>query len=331
MAFELLTDVCPRRTTKWSQMPDMQTGEDLWSWRTETEGTNSPFLRADDFISDGRLITDIHWWGSYSNWYVWIPGSETDPFPPPSDPILRPLGFNLSWHPEAGCVPGPELASVFVGIEECQEMYYGTVIQFWKGAEVYEHEYQYYVDLLALGEPWPEEKGGHYWLNIEAVFTNAFYPGYGGEGHYGWGWEIAEPIEPVEDGLCPPAVTSRDGAWYPDPGSLPPSHPRFDPSNVTYEMSFELTTAELSTNSPTLPIVITNTVSETSNTVHIIKSAGTAGAGVQYLQMSTNLLTNVWTDIPGQVKAVPFPPPIVNTWTVAGVTDSNVLYRVNEK
>jgi hypothetical protein len=336
MAFELLTDICPRRTTKWSQMPDMMYGEDLWSWRYESDPFGSMFLRADDFISDGRLITDIHWGGSYSNWYVWMPGSETNPIPPPSKvPEQRIKFFHLSWHEDAGGVPAePAITNIFVPIDDCHEMFYGTVTQFWHEPLIFEHEYQYYVDLMdyELG-PWPELEGGHYWLNIEAVFHDGFFPGHGGEGHHGWGWKIAEfdPEHPTGI-LDKPAVTDRTGPWFPDPGSLPTNNPRYlSPPMDRYDMSFELTTTEVSSNSPTLPIVITNTVSLTSNTVHIVRTVGTSGAGTQYLQMNTNLLTNVWTDIPGQTKVAPFPPPIANTWTVTGVTDSNVFYRVSER
>ncbi len=334
MAFELLTDICPRRTTKWSQLPDMITGTDMWSWVRDQESTGSTWLRADDFVSDGRRISDVHWWGSYSNYMMHVPGSETNPIPPPGPAnFMRPLGFNLSWHDskDPDCVPGLELTNVFVTIDECNEMYYGTVGQFWVAPPyTNEHEYQYYVDLLDydLG-PWYEEEGKHYWLNIEAVFHPSFVPSDQGEGeHGGWGWKIAE-LPPTDD--CTAAVSNRlGGPWTNSPpfGGIMPPHPDV---GAPYNLAFELTTDEVSTNSPTLPIVITNTVSQTSNTVHVVKSVGTSGAGTQYLQMNTNLLTNVWTDIPGQVKIAPFPPPIVNTWTVTGVTDSNVFYRVNEK
>ncbi len=335
MAFELLTDVCPRRTEKWEQPPDMFMGTDMWSWTDLEDAHKSDWLRADDFVSDGRLISDIHWWGSYSNWMMAVDGSETNPVAPPGTNLfMRPLGFNLSWHEskDPECIPGVELTNVFVEMMYCHEMFYGTVTQSWNQEPfIYEHEYQYYVDLLDVADPWPEEEGGHYWLNIEAIFDPRFTPSQDpGFSHAGWGWKISE-IEP--DGMedCSAAVSNRlGGPWISDPtvGGIQPPHPKAD---RPYNLAFELTTHEVSTNSPTLPIVITNAVSKVGNTVHIVKTVGTSGTGTQYLQMNTNLLTNVWTDIPGQTKAAPFPPPITNTWTVTGVTDSNVFYRVLEQ
>jgi len=333
MAFELLTDVCPRRTEKWEQPPDMIMGTDMWSWRND-EGHHSVYLRADDFISDGRRISDVHWWGSYSNYLTYVDGSETNPIAPPgTNNFMQPLGFNLSWHKHDSelCLPSAEITNVFVDIHDCHEMYYGTVTQSWIAPSYFEHEFQYYVDLLAVAEPWYEQEGVHYWLNIEAVFHPSFFPSSQGEGeHGGWGWKISETIP---DGIsdCLAAVSNYlGGAWLNDPtiGGLTPPHPR---ALEPYNLAFELTTDEVSTNSPTLPIVITNMVSQTSNTVHVVKTVGTSGTGTQYLQSNTNLLTNVWADIPGQTKAVPFPPPIMNTWTVTGVTDSNIFYRVLEK
>lgn len=334
MAFELLTDVCPRRTEKWAQPPDMFLGEDMWSWTDLANAHRSEFLRADDFVSDGRRISDIHWWGSYSNWMIGFPGSETNPIAPPgTNGYMRPVFFNLSWHKakDPECIPGEEITNVWVSIDDCHEMYYGTVTQSWYEPLRYEHEYQYYVDLMDVAEPWDEEEGVHYWLNIEAVFDPRFTPSQDpGYGHAGWGWKISE-ILPVEGEDCSAAVSNRSVVgWISDPmvGGLKPPHER---ANLPYNLAFELTTDEVSTNSSTLPIVITNAVSQLSNTVHVIKSVGTSGAGQQYLQMSTNLLTNVWQDVAGQVKLAPFPPPILNTWTRSGATESNVFYRVLEK
>ena len=104
VAFELFSDVCPRRCNKWEQPPNMFDGVNMRSSMVET---NPPgIVRADDFVSDGRAITDIHWWGSYLWWKYLDPGGETNPVPPPSDGTNEPLGFYLSWHAESNCLPG---------------------------------------------------------------------------------------------------------------------------------------------------------------------------------------------------------------------------------
>ncbi|MBL7114673.1 MAG: hypothetical protein ISS35_02815 [Kiritimatiellae bacterium] len=325
MAFELLTEVCPRRATKWSQMPDMITGTDMWSWRYEDDQPiGSPYLRADDFISDGRRITDIHWWGSYSNWMYWVDGSEGSPVLPPSTNFYqKPLGFNLSWHdedPAGGCVPGPEITNIFVRIEDCHEMYYGVVTQLWVNPEppyYFEHEYQYYVDLLDVAEPWYEKEGGHYWLNIEAVFPPLFRPIEEPNLHGGWGWKISERVtspcfsveKPRPDGPWQEAILPRD--------HINPDEP--------FDLAFELTTDEVGLESE---IIITNIAMVTVGPASIVNSLGTSGAGTQYLEACTNLLNTNWVT----VLTNPFPPPITNVWLHAGtVPVSNRFYRVIEK
>ena len=56
---------------------------------------------------------------------------------------------------------------------------------------------------------------------------------------------------------------------------------------------------------------------------------GDAGAGVQVLQFSTNLLTNVWTDI--ATNTLPLPEPWTNWWYDAPLARSGQFYRVIQK
>ncbi len=327
LAFELLTTVCPRRTTKWSQPPDMENGTDIWSWRDLESAHKSMVLLADDFVSDGRRITDVHWWGSYSNWMTWADGSETNPVPPPSTFPWRPYGFNLSWHEYVEpCEVGREITNVTVLIDQCHEMYYGTVTQRWVNPEppyYYEHEYQYYVDLLEAAAPWLEEEGVHYWLNIEALFDPSFTPSGQENQHGGWGWKITPVITE-----CPAMASNRvSGLW--GQAALPPG---YIPEKVgqPFDLAFELTTDEVSTNAPTLPIRITELEPENLTTGHLVYSTGTCGAGTQYLQANTNLLTTNWVTV--STKAAPYPPPLTNMWVRPGlVADSNVFYRILEK
>ncbi|MBN1558015.1 MAG: hypothetical protein JW951_07705 [Lentisphaerae bacterium] len=324
MAFELWTDVCPGRAKKWVQEPDMVFGTDMWCWRKE-EGPPG-VIRADDFVSDGRLITDIHWWGSYSNWQWWVPGCATNPVSPPKG-LNRPKWFLLSWHLDDGaCRPlNPPLRDIWVSITNCHEVYYGTVTQEWVNPEIlhYEHEYQYYVDLLEVDSWWEEIAGEHYWLNIQAVFDAEFFPGMDENQHMGWGWKVARGFWETNS-PCPSVESGDGGVTWVEGVMPPPPYPRSD--EVWYDLAFELTTTEPSTNYAG-PIVITNIATWTTN-AYRVKSVGHSGAGVQYLQMRTNLLTGGWTSV--STNPTPKHAPLRNTWT-RGWGHSNEFYRVLEK
>ena len=335
MAFRLLTDICPRRCKKWAQPPDMDKGVDMESWRHTDPIAPSYVLRADDFISDGRPITDIHWWGSYSNWYVWKPGSEADPVLAPTSFPWRPLGFQISWHTNAldsGSCTEPALPALytnFVPMRYCHEVFYGTVTQDWRqpvppALEYYEHEYQYYIDLLdprVSGEPWLEKADGHYWLDIQAVFTNAFYPWIEDPvpgKHAGWGWKTTTNITG-----CVSMFSEAEGM----PGSWQEAF-RTEPAVTNVDLSFELTTTNVpppgSTNNwlDEGPFQFTDMwlreVQVLSNGTPVgvdewwLYSQGECGCGRQVLQLRSNLVEGIdWVDI-----ATNYVPRPLNIWTV---------------
>ncbi|MCE9616189.1 MAG: hypothetical protein K8T26_18100 [Lentisphaerae bacterium] len=325
LAFEMLTDVCPRRCLKWQQGPDLVAGTDLPSWR-RADGPDLPgqLLRADDFVSDGRRITDLHWWGSYPGWQTEQPGQPAvAPVPPPAGP-LRPLGFDISWHADAGsgCIPGAVITNLFVPMALCHEVYFGQVDQSpWWGRPYFEHEYQYDVDLLndsVSGLPWPELAGARYWLNIQAVFPAGFLTN---ELHQGWGWKST----PMTN-LCPSAVSPDGGqAWQHD--GLPPPHPM---AGQPFDLAFELTTIDQpDSQSPWFDeVFITNiAVQAGTSNVYTITSLGDCGCGLQTLQSSTNLraaglgFTDVWTN------RVPL---TRNLWQVTS-TNTRAFYRVLQR
>lgn len=322
MAFELFTDVDGRRAKKWLQDPDMVNGTDMSSWRREDFPVPNT-LRADDFVSDGRRITDIHWWGSYINWLPGDEGTIENPVPPPGDDDGRPLGFDISWHQhnEAECLPGMLITNVFVPIDGCHEMFYGSVYQGWLDTAGYEHEYEYFVDLLdtnLFDGPWYEEEGVHYWLNIQAVFPGSFDPEI--PLHDGWGWKITP-----ETNLCTSVISSNGGAWYAAQLPVDPDYPR---SGELFDLAFYLTTDGVGTNDSYEPITISNLVFSGNNLQ--IMSFGDAGAGVQVLQYCSDLMTTNWTDV--VTNSLPLWPPHTNYWWHNNALScSNGFYRIMQR
>ena len=313
MAFELLTDVVGRRAKKWAQEPDQIEGVDMASWRRAAEqGT----LRADDFDSDSRRVTDIHWWGSYVGWQSSITGSETNPVAPPAG-NNRPLGFDVSWHVHGPGTPGTG-TSFFVSISNCHEVYYGMVDQHWLGPDHYEHEYQYYVDLLDTNiavEPWDTHGGEHYWINIQAVFPAGFEL----VEHDGWGWTVTDDVAAEPSAVS----TNLGGSWA--PAFLPSGHPH---AGAPVDLAFELTTDEVGTNVLYDPIVITD-IARIGTNAYRIESAGDHGAGVQVLQSVPSLSLSNWTDV--TTNLLPLPPPHPNTWHHHGASATNEFYRVLQR
>jgi hypothetical protein len=202
-------------------------------------------------------------------------------------------------------------------------MFYGSVAQYWQepGVTNYEHEYQYYVDLLdpEVGVPWPEKEGGHYWLNIQALFEEdtLLWP---------WGWKISE--DPTW-ASCPSAVsgTMVGGPWQ--AGRMTPPVPGH--SNQ-FDLAFELTTDELGPASWYSPIVITDIAREVSalgTNRFRIDSLGDWEAGWQYLQVNTDLVYGSWSDL--QTNPVPLWPPDTNYWYVPRPRPSPEFYRIQQR
>lgn len=331
MACELLTDICPRRDAKWHQPPDMEFGVNMESYKVASDpaGAARP-LRANDFVSDGRRITDVHWWGSYIGYMETV----SNAVPPPSLPSERPLGFLLSWHtdiPAGGPIPysrpGPAITNLFVPIARCHEVYYGPVRQDWSGVpvETWEHEYQYYADLLdpELGAPWCESNGVIYWLNVQAVFPPGWYPGDGS--HRGWGWKTTPPADQWNDrSVVSTNWDQGQPVWK--PAHYPLGHP-FHPLDLPLDLAFELTTDQIRTNWPGGSPLSIRAI-RTPGQAHV-GSVGDAGAGVQVLQGSTNLMGSpAWVDL--TTNPVPHPSPYTNWWTDTPATSTR-FYRVRQR
>jgi|GEM_PF-4920429 len=325
MAFRLYTDIVPRRAKKWRQPPDMLRGVNMPSFAVQ--GSPELSLRADDFVSDGRPITDIHWWGSYLGWREQDPG----PVPPPAG-LFAPTGFIVSWHADipagvggqAWSMPSnPPLREIFVPLSKCHEVYYGTVTQDWSGT-TFEHEFQYYVDLLdpeIESGPWSEEAGVIYWLNIQAVFPfGAIEP----DGpHRGWGWKTTPPEYHWQDVSVVANIRGPDGPIW-RPGEYPEGHPYG--GGTPMDLAFELTTDRPGTNRWYGPIWFTNAMWVGSDHYCAV-SIGDAGAGHQYLEKSLDLRASNWVAVATNVA--PFPPPWSNVWQHAGTT--NAFFRIRQR
>jgi hypothetical protein len=329
MAFALITDVSGRRARKWDQPPDMTFGENMPTFLKPSAPPG--IVRADDFISDGRRITDIHWWGSYLGYATNEPG----PVEPPSGSHSRPAGFHLSWHTDIPAdasgqgysMPGDLLTNIFIPFGLCHEVYFGTVTQEWKHPEYFEHEFQYYVDLLNTNIPmdgaWYEQRGTTYWLNIQAELDVE----WGGQEHAGWGWKTTPPEYHWNDY----SVVSLDGGSTWQRGDYPAGHPfsHPDPEQGFCDLAFELTTDEVGTNQWYAPIVFTNMTCVDTNGQITLLSVGDWGSGKQYLESCSDLMLTNWSSI--MVNPLPYPAPWVNTWHWTNAFGSNEFYRIRQK
>ncbi len=282
LAFRLWTDICPRRCEKWSRPPDMRSGQDFASWGYAGEPAQT--VMADDFISDGRRITDIHWWGSYLDWRNETP----DPVDPPP---VGPIGFRIGWYTDvpAGVDPeipwshpGEKITEVFCPIGEANETYYGSAPQAWIGDLYWEHVFQYYCDLETF---WPEKRDEIYWLEIVAVFDRDQMQQ--GESRP-WGWHSTPLLFNWNDAAvaASPGLPWTERIWY-------GGHPyEGNPVNL----AFELTTDQL----PGIgdPVPFDMRIGRWTDDAVVIRWRDVVGCGTYVLQ-SADLLDNPtgWTDL----------------------------------
>lgn len=310
MAYQLLSRVRPRRSTIWCQPPDMVLGTDLASWRSDPMPPGyGPTLRADDWQAEGRRVSDIHWWGSYINWKYGI----GEPVPPPLG-LFSPLGFKLSWHADGLKQPGTALTNLFLPLEYCHQTYYCCVTQEWIG--VFEHEYQYYVDLLdprVSGEAWAVATNEWYWLDIQAVFSPGFIPSE--REHCGWGWKTTSDVQ----GIPSVVATNNSPPFSWEIGTYPLGHPK---GGQPADLAFELTTDQLGTSQP---VIVSIKVPATA-TVQVA-GVGDAGGGEQQLRMDTDL-TNATFSATVDFVNPPVPPPWTNWFETTVATNVFEFYRI---
>ena len=189
MSFVLTTCKGP---IKWLQLPDMANGINIASLPM------NPVV-ADDFLcTNGRPIQEVHFWGSYldnpyepgEHWQQWNPGPPVNPLPP-SPGVEK---FKLSFHKDipAGVNPdmtwshpGDQLYEAWVDFADVEERYWDSVPHTDPTGETWwEHKFYYTVQLR---EPFPQEEGRVYWLDIGAVPKDS-----GVEPTWFWGWETSK-------------------------------------------------------------------------------------------------------------------------------------------
>ena len=313
MAFQLISSVEGRRAKKWAQPLDPTNGTSLASYRVQNVAT---LLRADDFLSDGRRITDLHWWGSYLGYKTNFPG----PVLPPTNMAVKPLGFDLGWWqdiPQEGATPshpGLLLTNVFVSISNCYEVYYSTLSP---GASLYDHKFQYYVDLLNVATPWLASSGTIYWVSIQAVFPGSMeLGGAGSDALSGWSWALTPPDYQWNDFSVFSEDLGQTNWLYGNPAPV--------------DLAFELTTDELGgPNAWHEPVMIkeilrNNRLSQTS-----LKSVGDLGTGVQIIQFCISLVTSNWVDL--ATNPVPLPAPRTNFWGNFTLSETSTFFRIIQK
>ena len=337
MAFELFTDVCPRRARKWAQPPDMWRGMNADTYAPSGQVWTAEWpLRADDFVSDGRIISDLHWWGSYLLW-----GDNTNGVVPPPSGAEGLIGFEIGWHQDVptnavrsfSMPSNPPMKQLFVPIEYCHEMYYGVVSQEWVSPFPYEHEYQYYVDLLDPllpgGGGWKETNGVIYWLSIQGVFDAGWPANVQEPRHFGWGWKTTDPSNHWNDVSV--VATNFPQPWDPEwtPGEFRPATHPWAREGKPMDLAFELTTHEVGSNRWYQPIWIRSIRAWASLPNRVI-SVGDWGSGTQYLQVNTNLmLTNDWVDV--ATNPLPWPFPYSNTWLRVNGNPTQEHYRIEQR
>ena len=182
MAFELTTGEGP---IKWLQFPDMANGVNILSLPED------PVVADDWLCTDGKPITEVHFWGSYLSREKEMHWEHENPGPP-EKPLPQPPGiakFKFSFHKDipAGIDPempwshpGELLHEVWMDPDEVKERYWDSIPHTGVDGNIWwEHKFYY---IACLKEPFEQKKGTIYWLDIGAKPV---------EDEWYWGWETS--------------------------------------------------------------------------------------------------------------------------------------------
>ena len=162
---------------------------------------------ADDWLCNGGLVTDLHWWGNYENN---LTGSGIN-------------YFHLSIHTNdpTNCLPiDPEVWGVNIPLASVNETNTGLINN--EGCFIY--KYEYYLDI-----PFEQIEGNFYWLDICAYSNDPTDPAI-------WRWQESDRSNvPI---LCSAASKSQTTPWQSIVWNTPP------PTRYS-DMAFVITSVEL--------------------------------------------------------------------------------------
>lgn len=183
MSFELTTCGGP---IKWLQFPDMSKGTNIPSFPNDD-------VVADDWVcTDGKPITEIHFWGTYlspDGRKHWEEGNSGPPWSVLPD-LPGVTSFKLSFHEDvpAGIDlnmtwshPGKLIRELVIEYKDIKERYWGSIPHTRDADEIWwEHKFYY---IVRLKDPFEQKQGTVYWLDIGAVPAP--------ESNWYWGWETS--------------------------------------------------------------------------------------------------------------------------------------------
>ncbi|MCE9616276.1 MAG: hypothetical protein K8T26_18540 [Lentisphaerae bacterium] len=304
LAFELLSDDCPRRAHQWPQWLDTVVPDGAPAWYRMGDVPGGASLRADDFIADGRRIASVVWQGCYAEWNSGMAGGATNPVAAPVG-NGHPVGFLLGWYATnaTGCTPGVLVTNLFVPMALCGEQYDSTWEQPWEGSAGRQHVYAYRVNLLdpnVSGEAWPGVANCSYWLSIQAVFGSGFSPG--SAGHAGWLWQNA-----VEVQGCSSVSSFDSGDTWSAASILDPNPLAGSPLDLAFDLMTDAAGLSPLYDPPEILTFNANT-----NGGLDLATIGDLGSGVQVLQFTSNLTTHMWMDL--ATNRLPRELPYTNQW-----------------
>ncbi len=181
MSFDLTTCEGP---IKWLQFPDMAHGINIYS------SIDRPIV-ADDFLcTNGRPITEVHFWGSFLDEQENVHWGQ-DTAKPPFAPAPKIEYFKLSFHSDVPAGADPDMSWSHPGqllkevyVDQFTQRYWDSIPHTDAAGHIWwEHKFYFIVELNE--DPFPQRKGEVYWLDIGARMADSSDP-------FHWGWETSK-------------------------------------------------------------------------------------------------------------------------------------------